>query len=545
MEGFDSVLSTLKSSALLSYLEENPDALLHPECAFLLAWLRRMAPLAKALLNDQSTVHGALKSRLPAPPLRASAPTRPESPPHEKRTADGPEAAGHDADANVHISDSPLISEPQPRLPASRTHGEGTPPLTEAQAASMPASEASVSKHSRTSFHSPHTLASEPTPQLPSPPKTIDRGLFRASCSGTRGELLRGAETPDFYMRQPDLSSPSPPSPPRSIKRQAPPASDSDSADADYTALARSTPPLAADNWDDEECDFSTAGARVSPCSPASPLDVTELPWVVAPTTPLSGRQLRLTPARKARQSREGIPRAQLASAQRSSSHRRSHVIRSESQPSSAVSAALHEAVAVEATDASAVSSASQVGEVAVVEGGAARPVTLSAAASEVTAAGTPAPPPSAHEGDVQRSNCVTSTAPAVVVSDVFFAARNISVENAIDASPSALAARVAQPAVPTALPEATMCSHACAPLNLSRFPGHFQQGTAASQLVEVYDALCVATTPPTVATLAAGCLQGFEPKRIALLLEVMHSRKIVAASGSGAERQWAVVHDS
>ena len=76
--------------------------------------------------------------------------------------------------------------------------------------------------------------------------------------------------------------------------------------------------------------------------------------------------------------------------------------------------------------------------------------------------------------------------------------------------------------------------------LDLKVFPATFQKGAAAEQLAKLYTAISTAEAPPSVYELTIELK--LDARRVALLIDVMHSRKIIVSNdGHGAARQWTL----
>ena len=246
------------------------------------------------------------------------------------------------------------------RTPAANVSASPVPPLSASCIArlSAPRSKAAPSRRSSAGSHAPseksvassHALSSQPTPQLPSPPKSVRRparpSMSTPSLEGSppksigkspstrltrRGEAQRPRRPRHSgYVRPPDglgvaryaLAAQ------LDWKAGASPAANGWGRARDRVSSGSAVRPANAADAEVAGAFDDAAGGEYEDAQEdatqtyASPkVGDPELPWIVAATTPLSGRQLRLTPARKARASRTYT---EIASAAKSSNRRRS-----------------------------------------------------------------------------------------------------------------------------------------------------------------------------------------------------------------------------
>lgn len=547
-------LHALEVSPLLPYLAEQPALLKRPDAAFLVQWVHAVAQhlpkqaapteegksvnapksripqhrksLGAAMARSRQSLGAALIDRPTSPP-QASAPLQPESGHSDRQSFEAFANAGADFEGS--ISGSPLMTEQPPRLAPVEPAFNDAPEEPDApdEAVALQAFEAAVFGQ-----RSPAASTVGPTPRIASPTKAmrpntdgrLSTGLSTPSLSASppksigkdllsrsRGETRRDAvpDTPELYMRQPDLTSPQSISPPKSIGK----------------SLRKPTPaervaddPGAA--WDDDYDGVgfeANGGGVISPRSPAA-ADKSELPWMVGATTPLSGRQLRLTPARQSRipRSRDGgtAPTSIGGSAsvgEAASRNGKSSGRRMSTAPRASILAA---------DDASAMRAA------------------MTAAADELFDDDAPAAAPNAQ---IERG---LDFGDAVDVSGS--AGDEVGVRSVPSGEAAAFVAAPA-PAAPAPVAAEAQAVEALGmreprPLDLSLFPSSFQRGAAATQLAQMHEAIARAETPPSGAELAVTLMM--DARRVALLLDVMLSRKLLLASGHGGARQWSIASE-
>lgn len=435
-------------------------------------------------------------------------------------------ASGGYADGAASISSSPLMAMLSAKPRVHRVASMGSQPTDGGSAsdafgsASAPEDAKAGSGASATSWadscfntappssHNPsHTaqrrsLNSEPTPCMHSPlksrrerresalstpslggspPKSVGKVLLRHS--GALLDVLgAGVPTPELYdhtRHKPSEPTPELRSPPKSVKRLTAPRS------APQAARTAGIAPCALEMHSGGEL---TATVQSSAETAAAGAEATSPSWTVAPPTPTSGRQLRNTPARQARASRDA--REGHASARCSSARARGGASRSRHGASSAHSKlARDERAGIEGDDPSAPE----------VRG-------LCFDTSSPTTPGSVAAP-CVGQASMPSARCEPAA-------DSFMS-------GAVEPSPR----------------EAT-------DLQLDCFPPHFQRGGAAEQLKALHAALASANAPLTAVDLVEALASSpckFELRRVLLLLEVMFSRRVVLGDGDGAERRWRV----
>ena len=584
---FAGALHALEASPLLPYLAQQPELLKRPDAAFLVGWVHSVLPslpMAPAPATGGKAMAAAGKSRIPLNRKSLGAAQarshmsigagidRPASPPEPTAASPAFSAFGTSGtDFEGSISSSPLVTDPPPR-PAPLEPAEPIQSAFEAMASDadptdvaevqtvVGADDAAAIRAFEAALFGQQSPAPTmgPTPRITSPTKTVrptadgSDGLRTPSLEGSppksigksllsrsrgdysRHDVLAGPDTPELYMRQPDLTSPPSPSPPKSIGKSL----------RKQTAAERAAPldDAGAATWDEDDDGYRMeADAPAAAASPHSPavVDKSEMPWVYGATTPLSGRQLRLTPARKSRQSRTPgggtvtpgtSGKSSFHTAENASRNGQSSGKRKSSIPRLATPAGVATAV-FEAMDAAADEPATEPAAEAAAEPAAAEPAIEPAAAAPPKSriprkslggsSTTPVNPPLAADA---------APAPAVVASCGTTMGAPDCDDTATVESPPAAAESAAATATDGALRE----------LDLSVFPATFQKGAASEQLAELYAAIATAEFAPTVYELTVELK--LDARRVALLIDVLHSRKIITSSeGHGATRQWTL----
>lgn len=380
--------------------------------------------------------------------------------------------------------------------------------------------------------------AAGPTPELRSPPKSLKKPTEGPRSGGARSGGARSGGGPVSAPRFAGALSA-----PRSAGALSAPRS------VGCLSAPRSTASWAAALASEEggkSGEHAAAAAVAEPADEEAFMDALESPvavpppaWEVGPTTPLSGHQLRLTPARVARASEKvaGARSLQddgrsyeaqwIASAKKSSARRKSCL-----KATSRYSPAPERLLADDADDDDDEACAAN----GLVDGS-----TPTAGGDEeedstqmVAEKGADAMAAILAADDTLTVADAAAMVPDVTLSDVLPLAN----------TPSKL--RPGAPATPRGTESPAELQPPRSPLDLGLFPVTFQKGKAAEQLSALHAVLCEARGALNINELCyllheRWADQKFDHKRIALLLEVLQSRKAVVFEGHGAHRSWAL----
>ena len=383
-----------------------------------------------------------------------------------------------------------------------------------------------------------------PTPELRSPPKSLRKQAERLSAAAARsGAASRsggvglsggGGRSGDSALsgRIPSRSS--------AVGRLSMPRTAASWAAAlDDTAGAT---PSATDDDDDENFVDALESPPVTAVPPPA--------WEVGPSTPLSGHQLRLTPARLERSSRKvagsrslgeacdaGSYEAQwISSAKKSSARRKSarkSCLKSTSKyspvPAERVTAAATSGSGGEDADGADDASEGTVWEEEEVDGEDSTRVVASKGADAMAAI--------LEADDTITIAHAAAMVPNVTLSDILPIANTPSKQPRQRISPAEEGREEGERG-------RVRLEHP--PLDLGLFPVSFQKGRAAEQLTALYDVMREAAGPLNANELqyllqSRGADAKLDLKRISLLLEVLHSRKAILFEGHGALRCWAL----